>query len=128
MRRTNPNFLNGVPELVVLSLLARQDMYGYELVKAIQEKTREAFTFGEGCVYPVLHYLEETRLVSSARREVGGRTRTYYRLSARGQKRLESLTQDWKQVSLGISLALGEHTGERVYHAEGGAPARLGRR
>ena len=108
MRRTNPNFLNGVPELVVLSLLAQRERYGYELVRAIQEQTRQSFTFGEGCIYPILHYLEETRLVTSERRDVEGRSRTYYRLTARGQKRLESLTEDWEQVSRGVSLVLGE--------------------
>ena len=36
MRKTNPNFLNGVPELLMLKLLSRRPMYGYEIVKAIQ--------------------------------------------------------------------------------------------
>ena len=48
MKRTNPNFLNGVPELVVLRLLSKQEMYGYEIVKAIQFQTKDSFSFGEG--------------------------------------------------------------------------------
>jgi PadR family transcriptional regulator PadR len=106
LKRTNPNFLNGVPELVLLRLLSRQEMYGYEIVKAIQAKTEDAFTFGEGCIYPLLHHLEQTRLVSSRRKEVAGRSRLYYRLTTRGGKRLEELSQEWNRVAAGVSLFL----------------------
>src|SRR2546430_6033139 len=47
-------------------------MYGYEIVKAIQFQTKDSFSFGEGCIYPLLHYLEQTRSVSSRRKEVAG--------------------------------------------------------
>lgn len=107
MRKTNPNFLNGVPEMLVLELLSRQEMYGYELVRAIQEKTREKLTFGEGCIYPLLHWLEETKLVSSRRLSVEGRSRNYYQVTPKGRKRLEELENDWKEVVAGVSLILG---------------------
>jgi DNA-binding PadR family transcriptional regulator len=32
----NPNFMNGVPEFLILRLLSRQEMYGYELVQGIR--------------------------------------------------------------------------------------------
>jgi len=48
MRKTNPAFLNGVPGLLVLQLLSRREMYGYEIVKAIQTETRQTLAFGEG--------------------------------------------------------------------------------
>ena len=104
MKRTNPNFLNGVPELVVLRLLSQQEMYGYEIVRAIQSRTKDSFSFGEGCIYPILHYLEQTRSVSSRRKEVEGRSRHYYRLTPRGTRRLEELSTEWKQVAAGVSL------------------------
>jgi PadR family transcriptional regulator PadR len=107
MRKTNPNFLNGVPEMLVLELLSRQEMYGYELVRAIQEKTREKLTFGEGCIYPLLHWLEETKLVSSRRQTVEGRSRNYYQVTPKGRKRLEELESEWKEVVAGVSLILG---------------------
>jgi len=107
MRKTNPSFLNGVPELLVLKLLSRHEMYGYEIVKSIQAQTKEVFTFGEGCIYPYLHYLEKERLVSSNRKEVAGRSRNYYRLTPRGRKRLEELSGEWQRVAAGISVVLG---------------------
>jgi PadR family transcriptional regulator PadR len=110
MRKSNPNFLNGVPELLVLKLLSRREMYGYEIVKAIKTETRQTLSFGEGCIYPYLHYLEEEKLLSSRRKEVGGRSRNYYQLTRRGVRRLEQLNTDWDRVTSGISLLMqGEH-------------------
>jgi len=107
MRKTNPSFLNGVPELLVLKLLSHREMYGYEIVRAIQVETNEVLAFGEGCIYPYLHYLEKERLVSSSRKEVAGRSRNYYRLTPRGRKRLEELSGEWERVAAGISLVIG---------------------
>jgi PadR family transcriptional regulator PadR len=110
MSKTNPSFLNGVPELLVLKLLSRREMYGYEIVKAIQRETREALSFGEGCIYPYLHYLEQEKLVTSSRKTVGGRSRNYYRLTRRGGKRLEELVGEWDRVTAGIALVMdGQH-------------------
>lgn len=106
MRKSNPSFLNGVPEMLVLKLLSRREMYGYEIVKAIQAQTDEILNFGEGCIYPYLHYLEKEKLVSSSRQEVAGRSRNYYRLTAGGRKRLENLTGEWDRVAAGIALVM----------------------
>jgi len=106
MNKTNPSFLNGVPELLVLKLLSRREMYGYEIVKAIQADTKETFSFGEGCIYPYLHYLEKEKLLSSERKEVDGRNRNYYRVTARGRKRLEELATEWNRVAAGIALVM----------------------
>lgn len=112
MRKTNPNFLNGVPELLVLKLLSQREMYGYELVKTIQARSNELFTFGEGCIYPILHYLEETKLVSCESKAVEGRSRNYYQLTSRGRKRLDELAREWEQVALGVQTVLGgSHAG-----------------
>ena len=107
MHKTNPSFLNGVPELLVLQLLSRREMYGYEIVKAIQTETRQTLAFGEGCIYPYLHYLEEEALVKSRRKEVNGRSRNYYQITRQGKKRLGDLATEWNRVTGGISLLMG---------------------
>ena len=107
MNKTNPEFLNGVPELLVLQLLARRDKYGYEIVKEILARSEEQFRFGEGCIYPCLHGLEKGRLVTSRRVDTGGRSRVYYRLTDKGRKRLASMTAEWKRVAGGVALVLG---------------------
>jgi PadR family transcriptional regulator, regulatory protein PadR len=108
MPQTNPPFMSGVPELLILRLLARQEMYGYELVKAVRVVTREAIALGEGVVYPVLHGLERDGALKASRKSVNGRTRVYYGLTAKGRKRLARLAGEWGRISGGITSALGE--------------------
>ena len=105
--KTNPSFLNGVPELLVLRLLARRPMYGYEIVKEIQLQTSDALSFGEGCIYPYLHWLEAEKLVRSKRREVDGRSRNYYELTTRGKKRLAALSREWDRVNAAVAAVMG---------------------
>jgi PadR family transcriptional regulator PadR len=109
--RSNPDFLNGVPELVVLKLLSRRPMYGYELVRAIEAESESSLAFAEGCIYPVLHKLEKDELVVSSRENVGGRERVVYRVTKPGTNRLADATAAWQQVVAGISkiLAGGEY-------------------
>ena len=99
----NSNFLSGVPELMVLRLLQDREMYGYEIVQAIQAQSRGALSFGEGVVYPVLHGLEKDGALKSKRREVAGRSRVYYSLTSRGLRRLSDLTGTWSATTRGLS-------------------------
>ncbi|MEO1495949.1 MAG: PadR family transcriptional regulator [Planctomycetota bacterium] len=110
-RRTNPDFLNGVPELVVLELLSRRAMYGYELVQAIRERSGGELTFGEGAVYPLLHKLEERGHLASRRVPVGGRSRVVYRVTRPGKKRLAETVGEWRRIAASVQDILqgGEH-------------------
>ena len=65
-KRNQRDFVNGVPELLLLRLLSHRPMYGYELVQAIRHATDQALDFGEGCVYPLLHRLESQQMLSGA--------------------------------------------------------------
>ena len=106
MAQTNPPFMSGVPELLLLRLLESREMYGYELVRSIREVTGEAITLGEGVIYPVLHSLERNGALKSRRKPVGGRTRVYYSVTKKGKARLEKLRNDWQRIQAGISSAL----------------------
>jgi PadR family transcriptional regulator PadR len=108
MGQSNPPFMSGVPELLVLRLLAHREMYGYEIVKAVRVVTGEAIALGEGVIYPVLHGLEKNGALKATRKPVNGRTRVYYCVTTKGQQRLERLTQEWDRISTGIRSALGE--------------------
>jgi len=110
-RRTNPDFLNGVPELLLLELLSRRPMYGYEIVQAIRAATAGRLDFGEGCIYPVLHRLEGGGSLTSQREECGGRTRIVYRVTAAGRKRLADSRAGWRQVAAAVEAVLQGGTG-----------------
>jgi PadR family transcriptional regulator PadR len=112
-KRTNPDFLNGVPELLILSLLLHRPMYGYELVQAIRRSTQGTLEFGEGCVYPILHRLEAKGLLGSRRETVGGRSRVVYRLTDRGAKQCSGTRTAWQRIVDAINHALqGGEDGE----------------
>ena len=105
-KRTNPDFLNGVPELLLLRLLATRPMYGYELVQAIRLATGGGLEFGEGCIYPLLHRLEADRLLTSRRETAGGRNRFVYRTTSKGRAQLAERVDAWERVTAAIRLAL----------------------
>ena len=106
MAQSNPPFMSGVPELLLLRLLNEQEMYGYELVRSIKQVTREAISLGEGVIYPVLHSLERNGALKSKRKAVGGRTRVYYSLTKKGRDRLAKLRDDWSRIQGGVAIAL----------------------
>lgn len=108
MGQSNPPFMSGVPELLLLRLLAQREMYGYELVKSVKLVTLEAISLGEGVIYPVLHGLERKGALKAKRKAVGGRTRVYYSLTAKGKQRLRRLEDDWQRIQGGVNAALGE--------------------
>ena len=98
---TRNYFTNGVPEMLVLRLLSRQEMYGYQLVAAIRERSAETFQFGEGCLYPILHRLAGESHLTTRREVVEGRARHYYKISSKGLRHLERLTREWTSVVRG---------------------------
>ncbi len=106
MAQTNPPFMTGVPELLLLRLLEQQEMYGYQLVRSIRQVTEDAISLGEGVIYPALHGLERNGALKSRRKAVGGRTRVYYSLTSKGRQRLGKLQQDWRRIQGGIATAL----------------------
>jgi PadR family transcriptional regulator PadR len=104
--KTNPAFMTGVPEILILRLLADREMYGYELVQAIEAATGQAIKLGEGVVYPVLHALEESGYLRARRKPVNGRTRVYYTVTGTGKKRLASVMGEWARITRAVSQVL----------------------
>ena len=107
MAKKNASFMSGVPELLVLRILTRSEMYGYELVKSIKLISNESIALAEGVVYPTLHSLESRGFLKSNEKKVDGRARVYYRATNKGQKRLQELEKEWRRVSSGIESILG---------------------
>jgi PadR family transcriptional regulator, regulatory protein PadR len=104
--RRNPRFVNGVPELLVLKLLSQQEMYGYQIARAILTETRQALAFGEGCIYPLLRSLRKRGLLTSRRQQFDGRTRLYYAASPKGRERLREIEGEWKRIASGVTWVL----------------------
>lgn len=84
---------------LVLAILARGENYGYAIIQEVRERSNGRLEWTEGMLYPVLHRLEDQKLIR-ARWVVGesGRKRKYYRLSPQGTRVLESERADWTAV------------------------------
>jgi PadR family transcriptional regulator, regulatory protein PadR len=103
---TNPDFLNGVPELAVLRVLFDGPQHGYAIVQCISKRTGGTLQFGEGSIYPILHKLEQQGLLVTRREVAGGRERIVYRLSKRGSKQLEESCNRWQNVVQSIKALI----------------------
>jgi len=110
-RRTNPDFLIGVPELLILRLLAAREMHGYQVVQSIRDHSHGKLDFGEGCIYPILHRLERQGDLNSRREKVAGRSRVVYRITARGKKKLAETSDQWSRIVQAVNEVMqgGDH-------------------
>ena len=92
---------------VILKLLAEREMYGYEIVKVVNERTDGAFEWKEGTLYPCLHQLEADGLLRSEWRDApSGKPRKYYRITRKGRAELASRTEDWVRFSGAVNAVL----------------------
>lgn len=84
------NLKRGVTELVLLSLLAQRDMYGYEMSQELQTRSGGKFILQESSMYPTLYRLEDKGYITAFKQQVGKRrTRMYYHLEPCGLEYLQ---------------------------------------
>ncbi len=92
----NKELLKGSTETLILSLLSRKPMYGYGLIKELEIMSNGIFKLKEGTLYPILHSLENKKLVESYWEErEGQRKRKYYRITDNGKKELADKKTEW---------------------------------
>ncbi|MBY0113657.1 MAG: PadR family transcriptional regulator [Phycisphaerales bacterium] len=116
--------MRGAGPVAVLKLLNRRDMYGYELVEAITQRTEGALAMGQSTLYPMLYNLEAQGFIegywqeatdadaaknadrapakrdaqTSSKSKPASRDRKYYRLTDKGKKRLADDSKQWEAV------------------------------
>jgi PadR family transcriptional regulator PadR len=99
--------LKGTLSLLILSLLSRRPMYGYELAATVHRDTDGAFTWREGSLYPSLHKLQADGLVLGAWEEKEtGRKRRYYHLTKKGRAVLKAKTEAWAELTRAVNRIL----------------------
>lgn len=82
--------------LLVLSLIKKSDMYGYQIIKEMKVRSDNVFELQEGSLYPVLHSLENQGLVKSYIGETdSARKRRYYSITEKGINELKKKTQEF---------------------------------
>ena len=85
---------------IMLSLLARKDMYGYEIIESAKKASGGAIEWTSNKLYPLLHRMEHDGLLTAYWRSSDeGPDRKYYRLTAAGKKHLEAERREWFRVT-----------------------------
>ncbi len=97
MSNPSKDLLRGTLEMIVLSLLADKESYGYEIISTVKDMSAGSITLKEGSLYPVLYRLEDGKLIESFWQAEGrGNPRKYYKLTELGIKELKEQIADWK--------------------------------
>jgi len=99
--------LKGLLEGSLLALIAKGEIYGYEIIEKL--KNHHFIVVSEGSIYPVLMRLQKNNYVTTViRASPNGPKRKYYSITKEGEEELERFKQHWSQLSLGVSSLLEE--------------------
>lgn len=104
----NPgDLLQGSLDMLVLKALTRGTMHGYAVAEWIQNTSEGVLRVEEGALYPALHRLElRGWLASEWGLSENNRRAKYYRLTARGRKRLEETSDRWSRMTGAIQRVM----------------------
>ena len=95
--KIDKSLMSGSTTLLILSLLAREEMYGYQMIVELARRSNRTFELltreAEGEYFAGL---EAERLVTVREKEADGRVRKYYRITKKGRRALEEKKAAWK--------------------------------
>lgn len=95
-------------DMLLLKILLEKDLYGYEIILVLKEKSNLLFELKAGTIYPILHSLEKEGLVISYEKETdAGKVRKYYKITECGRNALDGKMQKWKAYSEAVNHVLG---------------------
>ena len=101
------NIKRGTMEIVLLTLLTEQDMYGYQMSQEIEKRSHGKVSLQEGSLYPILYRLREKGMITEYKKLVGERrTRVYYRLTPEGLAHMQILKTEYLNIHEGIERIL----------------------
>lgn len=110
--RFESQLLKGIAPVVVLEILSRGEMYGYELGELIERRTKDILTLGKGTLYPLLYNLEAKRLIRGKWRQAKtGRKRRYYSITSKGKEQLAMQKQELSELRRGLDFVFGPAAG-----------------
>ena len=101
--------LQGTLDMLILRTLLIRRAHGHTIAQVIEHTSENALEIEQGSLYPALHRLEDRGLLASDwGASENNRKAKFYRLTAKGRKRLIAETTRWKQMTRAIGLILGE--------------------
>ena len=110
--RYRKELLKGSTETLLLSLLRQQPMYGYQIIKELERRSQGYFQFKEGTLYPALHRLELSGLISGKweRAYSRGQERRYYYITEKGLQALGEKIAEWQGFSAAVTAIMQPST------------------
>ena len=97
----------GSTPLLILSVLAEEPMYGYQIMREVEQRSEGYFTMTAALLYPALHQLELDGLLKSDWQDgQGKRRRKYYSITPKGKKALAASQAEWKTFIANLQKTL----------------------
>jgi transcriptional regulator len=94
--------LKGHLDLLLLAAVQSGPAHGYAVAEILRARSNGAFDLPEGTLYPALHRLERSGLVSSRWSEVNRRRRRVYQLTRKGRRALAKQHDDWRDFARAV--------------------------
>nr|WP_220185880.1 PadR family transcriptional regulator [Paenactinomyces guangxiensis] len=91
--------MKGSIDILILALLYKQDMYGYQIAKSLKEESDNQYKMSEGTLYPALKRLEAKGLLQSYWQDADdGKRRKYYSLTEQGKESYTHKLEQWQKI------------------------------
>lgn len=108
---TRTDVLQGMLDMLVMRAVADEPMHGYALVHRLRLISGDRLQIPQGSLYPALHRLEYAGMLKAYWAPTAtGREAKFYKLTAKGRKRLQTEVAQWRELSQAIALVLGDLT------------------
>jgi len=101
------NSLSGNTDMLLLKLLAHDDMYGYQIIEELARRSHDVFAMKAGTLYPLLHQMEGKGLLKSYESTASsGKQRKYYQITDEGREYLVVREKEWKRYANAVNSIL----------------------
>ena len=87
--------MNGRFDFLVLHLLSKEKMYGFQIIKKLCDATDVEIEMKTGTLYPLLQTLENNGYIAASLVTINGRERKVYHITERGRKYLSEQKERW---------------------------------
>ena len=104
--KISKELLKGSTATMILKVISEGDTYGYRISQELMSKSNNVFQLKEGTLYPILHTLEKSGLISSYKKIESGRERKYYKITVLGTAKLASWVEEWAEFSRSVDTVL----------------------
>lgn len=104
--KIDKTLMSGSTTILLLTLLSEKDMYGYEMIETLKDRSQNVFELKAGTLYPLLHTLEDKKYLTVCEKEVTGKVRKYYSITKEGKKILSQKQEEWKTYTAAVTQVM----------------------